>query len=334
MKYWRSIRFDFVLILITTFGCGFIFIGYAYLPSLISIGLSVVFVAVLFFMIIQKAIKLEDTAQLSQKILITEKKLAETQEKLNKRFEIERDESTNLLTKTVEFTTVILRSVSEDLCRISNDLQSLNKKDDDYCLKRESLRQAAVQLKSAIILNILKSLRMLFEGDTRALDTTTYPHNYFKVALFEVVCVNSKSFLRRTFYEYPPGIEPHSETEEVDINRYRRAAHVLAYRTEELVFLEDIQSEAKKTEHENKWMDLRHNHRSEYKSMVCVPIVKGKRKSKERKVLGVLCIDTDRERYFLEKPTYKAFLGSVLNPFRTIITLALELAAVQSKICN
>jgi len=91
---------------------------------------------------------------------------------------------------------------------------------------------------------------------------------------------------------------------------------VLAFKHESIIVIEDIGEENLKTVESKRWEDLRTNQSQDYESMICVPIVSGVRGQPGRKCLGILVVDTNRERYFLEEKDFQAFLGDILNPFR------------------
>lgn len=233
-----------------------------------------------------------------------ESESAETEILMEKLNNARKEEAINLADRVITFSTRSLRVITEIL------RTSPRGRPDDF-----------VRMKNRMLLNLFRDIRSVFEGDTRGVDTTTWPHNYFKIALFEV---ENDEYLRRTFYDYPEGIEPSSETERISIKQRCRAAHVLAFLTQSIVIIEDIATENKKPADVKRWMNLRENQADEYASMVCAAIVSGTRNQPDRKCLGVLVIDTNRERYFREDRSFQTFLGQLLNPFRTVLTLILE----------
>ena len=240
----------------------------------------------------------------------------------------EREEATALLSATVECSASVMRFISESLQEIPKEI--IRRNGAVTIPSSNQLMKISENLKNNIIESIMEHLVQMFKCDTRAIDTTSYPHDYFKVALFEPKEKDEKPFLKRTNKKYPQGVEPHEDTEWVDIEKYKHAAHALSYTSEEIVIIEDIVSEAKKTGLGVRWMDIRPNQYLDYKSMVCVPIVRGRRESPNRKVLAILVIDTNREKYFREDDrNYLAFLGRLLDPFRTMLSISYDLELLQ-----
>ena len=277
-------------------------------------------------MILQRARVEEEKKDIINELNNVERERDNLKIEIQKKSEAEREEAAYLLYKTVEFTSSSLMSISRFLQKISVF------SNDENFIKNNNHRERIQNSMSDIFMGILKNLRLMFEGDSRKLDTTTYPHNYFKAAIFEKVEKDNKILLHRKYYHYPEGVEPHKETELVDIEKYKRCAHVLAYETEKIVILEDIVSEISKHEEEARWLNIRHNQSADYKSMVCVPIVRGERGKSSREVLGVLVIDTNREKYFIENnQQYLAFLGRIFSPFRTLLSIALQFDKYKDK---
>lgn len=299
---------DILLVILSCFGGGFAFYLFSKISLMPALFLAVMFCFVLILTVIVKLKREIDVEEFSRSLLDKESELDILKVKESS---LLRDEATNLLSKTVEFTTKIIR-------RISECLRTLNSKDP---VASESFSET---FKDEIVRTIIKHIRLVFEGDGRSVDTTDYPHNYFKVALFEIDEENNKKYLKRTFYDYPEGIEPDDRTDAIPIDGQPRASHVMCYNSQKIICIQDIAKEIQKPEAEARWVDLRPNQHHEYKSMLAVPIVIGRRLSKDRKVLGVLVIDTDRENYFLENRNYQAFLGSLMSPFRTLLSFCLE----------
>ena len=119
------------------------------------------------------------------------------------------------------------------------------------------------------------------------------------------------------------------ETMKIDANRHPRTAAVLCWKNEQMVVIEDIPSEVERDPNTVRWEDLRPNQHRDYKSMVCTPMTKGVPQTPSREVIGVLVIDTNRERYFKEERDYEAFLSTVLAPYRNLIVLFYEIERQQ-----
>ena len=224
-----------------------------------------------------------------------------------------RDNSINLTYTSLNISTRCLRVVTEELRKFTAE----NKKDD----------QAFQYLKNSVLHEVTQNIRFLFEGDSRGVERTSYPHNYFKVAIYEASpSPSSPVKLCRSFYDYPEGMQPSSLTTEYDLETDGRAAVVRAFKVQGTIVIEDIKREVTKgNEAEMRWINKRPDQAREYNSMVNTAIVSGRKGGPDRKCLGVLVIDTNREKYFKEDRAYEGFLGGILNPFRTILTLALEL---------
>ncbi|MGD0126457.1 MAG: hypothetical protein ABSF46_13930 [Terriglobia bacterium] len=222
--------------------------------------------------------------------------------------------STNLTTGVIKAATVVLRLLTEELRQLCKDGAA---RPPFPCADLDLLRRRMLQ-------QVFRNLRTVFEADTRGIDTTTWPHNFFKVALFEPVG-ESPLMLRRTGYDYPEGLEPSPQTETIDIDHFQQAALALAFHNKDIVVIQDIKSEVQKPPETSRWMDLRPRQSDEYESMVCAAVITGRKLDPRRRCLGVLVIDTNRASYFAEDRDFKAFLGTLLNPFRTMLTLILEL---------
>jgi hypothetical protein len=224
------------------------------------------------------------------------------------------EQATNLTTDVIKASTAILRVLTEELRRHSR-------------VRRQKGSNAAndlFQLKERMLQQVYRNLRTVFEADTRGIDTTTWPHNFFKVALFRPE-PERPTYLRRVGFDYPEGLEPSPDTQFIDTQRYDHSAAVLAFRNQDMVVIQDIKKETKRDPEVRRWMDLRPRQSDDYESMACAAIVSGRKVEPERTCLGVLVIDTNRQEYFREDRNYLAFLGTLLNPFRTILTLILEL---------
>ncbi len=213
------------------------------------------------------------------------------------------EQATNLTTDVIKASTAVLRVLTEELrrhSRVSGEKGS-NPANDLLLLKGRMLQQ------------VYRNLRTVFEADTRGIDTTTWPHNFFKVALFRPD-PERPAYLRRVGFDYPEGLEPSPETQLIDAERYGHSAAVLAFRNQDMVVIQDIKKETKREPEVRRWMDLRPRQSDDYESMVCAAIVSGRKVEPDRACLGVLVIDTNRQEYFREDRNYLAFLGTLAQP--------------------
>jgi len=328
----RRIQFEILLAVVSITGGGFIFSGIVkkWTPLFIAIA-SIVFIAIIVLLILQKVRFDSEREKISEEKKSLEKELGE--EKLNiekermkierereKKSLIEKEESTNLLSKSVEFSTYLLRTLSEKLREFMNYSKTTEFKKDP-----QNLSAFFENLTGTTITQVLKCLRIMFEGDTRSIDRTTYPHNFFKAAFFKKNEERGKIFLKRIYFDYPEGIEPNKETGLIDVEKKKQACHVLACQNDVIEIIQDIPSEVKKPESKRRWMNIVDNQHEKYKSMFCASIVKGKKGTPARKVLGVIVVDTNRDEYFLENEQYKAFLARLISPFRTLLSIAISL---------
>lgn len=315
-KILQLAKFELLLTLLTTFGVGVLFylLGEG-ISTWITVTVAVIWVVSIIIIILYRVAlqaERETTEALSEKIIEEQ----EESEALEKKIIDDRvDHSINLTTRVINFSTASLRSVTEELKQYSIDR------------KHEPLPiSSEVQLmRSRMLQYVFRNVRSVFEGDTRGVDTTAWPHNYFKIALYEPNDLSEPKTLHRTAYDYPEGIEPSVETSVFDLEQHARAAVVLAFKNQDVLVIEDIKDENTKDAAVKRWIDRRDKQNRDYESMVCAAIVSGRRTQPERQCLAVLVIDTNRERYFLEHRDFQAFLGSLLNPFRTLLTLILEL---------
>jgi hypothetical protein len=231
-----------------------------------------------------------------------------------------RDEAINLMSRAMEHATMSLRTVTQELRQFVSER--------NHVVTTMALAKELTFLKDRMLRHLGKDLRFVFEGDTRGVDTTTWPHNFFKIALFEPKpTVTHPKQLERTFFDYPPGVEPSPDTQSFDLVQHSRAAVVLAFLQQDIVVIEDIKTESTKDALVTRWLDRRPQQARDYESMICAAIVSGTKGQPDRKCLGVLVIDTNRNRYFREERSFQAFLGTLLGPFRTILTFILELDA-------
>jgi hypothetical protein len=242
-----------------------------------------------------------------------ESSLLQTQELQLRTGRDERDEAIELLKFAIGSTTRILRILSEQFRLLGTRGIGVR--------KEKSIEM--VELRRHLLEELSHGLRTVFESDKRGIDTTTFPYNWYKIALYQPNDLDDPQYLRRTFYDYPEGIEPGQGSDVFDLAEKDRAAVVLSFKHQRIEVIEDIPTEV--TKDEPRWVDCRPGQSKEYASMVCAAIVSGKKGQPGRKCLGVIVVDTNRKRYFLETREFKAFLGSVLNPFRTLLTIILEL---------
>lgn len=228
------------------------------------------------------------------------------------------DEAVNLTTGAIRAATRGLRAITEELKEFAS---AQNAEPGAVAWPQDGVWL----LKKRMLSHVCGHIRNVFEADTRALDGTTWPHNYFKLALFEPdPGPDNATSLRRTFWDYPGGVEPSADTETFDFSTHRRAGVVVAFMGQGTVVIEDIKTENLKPPDVKRWINRRENQADDYESMVCTAIVSGEKNQPGRKCLGVLVIDTNRQRYFKEEREYKAFLGDLLSPFRTLLTFVLE----------
>ncbi len=234
----------------------------------------------------------------------------------------EREESVDLANMAISSTTRVLRIFSEQLQLVSATHGVLRLNDTEV-----------MSLKSRLLEEIFYNLRMVFDSDKRGIDTTTYPHNFYKVALYEPDNLEHPSVLKRTFYDYPEGLSPGEGSDTfvlAENHDHARAAVVIAFKKQSIEVLEDIPEEAKKGARA-RWVNCRQGHAEEYASMACAAIVSGKKGQPARHCLGVVVVDTNKKRYFQETREFQAFLGNILNPFRTLLTITLELSRLSSQ---
>lgn len=140
------------------------------LPAWVSGSIGIAWVIVLFSLI------LLHTEGEEAKVGREEERTAvrKLQEKLNVE---QRDEAINLTTRVISSSARSLRVITAELrefSRVREGAGLLTTGSQDYAfLRKRMLRQ------------ICDDIRSVFEGDTRGVNTTTWPYNFFKVALFE-----------------------------------------------------------------------------------------------------------------------------------------------------
>lgn len=306
-------KFDFIFAAVSAFGAALITFLFSvhdiqrWIPGVTTFA----WLLILFVLIFIRAERDEARSAAGAEIL----KRKELDEKIKTE---KRDEAINLTDLTANYASRTLRYITGEL-RLTSTLRS--------SLDTETrISDHFAALKNRILRQICRDIRSVFEGDPRGVDTTTWPHNFFKIALFEPEPnPENAQILRRTFFDYPEGIEPSPKTEIFNIREDARATVVLAFVNQNIVIIEDIKTENTKPIDVKRWINKRDNQADDYESMVCVSIVSGIKGQPDRKCLGVLVIDTNRERYFREDRSFQAFLGNLLNPFRTILTFSLEL---------
>jgi hypothetical protein len=310
-------RFEFALLVITAFGSGLI--GYLlYSPNIASwvvASIAVGLVVVVLFLILMREERITALTAAQD----VENRTALEIKNLEKAITTDRrDEAINLMQHAIEVSTRSLRTVYEELKQ--------------YQLHPHADKESSIfefqLLKQRMLFVVCRNIRTIFQEDPRGVDTTSWPHNWFKVGLYEPEPKSPNApytALKRTFHDYPEGMEIHEESELVNFARFHRCAMVLAFLTENIIIIEDVKREEEKPLDAKRWMDLRDGQSAEYASMICIPIISGIKGQPGRRCLGVLVIDTNRERYFLEERDFEAFLGAILSPFRTILSFILDL---------
>ena len=289
-------RFAFLLVCLSSFGASLVtfLISTENVPRWIALSVGIGWVI---FLIIA--------------ILLREERQAKTVEAEAFKNHLSReriDASINLTTRTINFSARSWRTITEELRNFSPSSTKVEK----------------IRLKNNMLRQVFRDIRSVFEGDTRGIDTTNWPHNFFKLALYEPEPTpDNPSILRRTFFDYPEGVEPHEETETFDLQQHSRASVVMAFLQQTIIIIEDVKNENEKPPEVKRWINRRENQADEYESMLSAAIVTGTKGHPNRKCLGVLVIDTNRKHYFLEKREFEAFCGNLLNPIRTLLTFIL-----------
>jgi len=307
----RLTRFNLILTVVTFLGGGVVFFAVDKLDTLSTVVLACVILATICLLIITRGKSSAD--RLAMKEMESERDQLSHQ--LSEKALEDRDEAIQLLGKSVQYTRAVLRAMSQQIVFFA---KASTHSPADSPTSHE-MTGKAIAFSDSIIQDCLKSLSIMFEGTSRGVDKTTYPHNYFKSALFEKTVKDGNLYLNRIAYAYPSDMEPDPRTGLVETEKHPNAGHVNALKEDEIIIVHDVASET------HCWEDLRPHQKDDYRSMICVPIVKGKRGTDHREVLAVLVIDTNREGYFVKDPHYKAFLGSLLGPFRTLLTTACDI---------
>lgn len=328
-EIFSRIRFNFAFGFSTTVGGVLATFLFEKAPEWAAvIGITVYLILMVLFLIWDQKRRME--AESAQKA--TEKvreDLFKTQKEMYENDKKEYYNNYDLLTASLDEVTDILKARVGMFDRINSDFESLLSEGTSDLLDaaekffKEPDHNEAL-LSRQITTQILGVICNIFERDPYGRGTTKYPHTFFKAAFFEPEGSAGNEMLRRTNWKYPPTIDPPGESSLIDPKQHPRAGAVLCWRGEEMVVIEDIPTEAEKDHAISRWEDLRPNQRKDYKSMVCVPITKGIPKTPSRHVVGVLVVDTNRERYFREELEYGAFLSAILSPFRTLIALVRE----------
>lgn len=187
--------------------------------------------------------------------------------------------------------------------------------------------------KEMLIERTLRRICDTFESDPVQDTTSAGLHTYFKATIFEPTQDEAgKGVLSRTYFAYPRGLTPVTlEMREEDYVKRpdgRKPAALICWRTQTMVVVEDVENE------QTKWVSLYEGQEKKFKSMVCYPIVRGKPGSEKSQVLGVLTIDTNRERYFKDNIFYSSFLTDILHPFSVLITYIYETSKMESKVSS
>jgi hypothetical protein len=307
-------RYEFLLWVVSAFGSGLV----TYLYGAKDVPRWVIGVATFVWLLSVAIIVFLHIAYQEQRSEKTQ--LAEQLEQLRaQKAQLERErneEAINLTMGVIKYATLTLRFITQQLRELA-------------AMHKAGTAVAAADLagvKKRMLENLLRNLRSVLEADTRGVDRTTWPHNFFKIALYEPEASPTPAkILRRTTHDYPDGLEPSLQTETFSLCEHPRAAGVLAFVQQGIVVIEDIKTENMKPPEVKRWINRRENQADEYESMVCAAIVSGGKTEPDRKCLGVLVIDTNRKRYFEEERSFKAFFGDLLSPFRTALTFILEL---------
>jgi len=330
MRKQRLILFDLALAISGSIGSGLMFLLFDKVAWWWTVLIVTAFVLVVVLLIFQRLSWEEKGSE-------QESQLSEARRHQEEELWRERFQETHLLQNVVDSTTGILRVACGTLRGLVKRLPQGGGPagGQTACLAKPVLPEIVKSLQDTVINETLKSIVDIFKSDPRGVETTKRPHTWFKAALFQVVDKNGATWLKRTHFVYPSGVEPHAESAEVQVETESRYAHVLSYLSQDIQLLEDIQTEMKKPRSTTRWRDLYDNQHVDYASMACFPIVVGERDAPDRKVLGILVVDTNRESYFKEKDRdYLAFLGTLLGPFRSTLTLVLSLDDHQKRICG
>ncbi len=301
-KKYRIVEFNILTAVFAAIGGGFLFrsIDTGILQNYQIIIATSAYIIILVFLIIEGS-RIEVLKETASEAILT---------KSNLESEIrDRSATTHLYSKSVEYSTEILREYSESTQEMASGKE----------------KRKPEEIERVIIERVLKSLRTLFENDQKAIETVPYSSTHVKVALFDILTEDGKKYLHRYDSDYPRGVEPSQETQKVDIEKHKRCCHVIAYNDDKIEIIEDVPSEAQKELNVARWENLRHNQVKDYKSMVCASIVRGGKDSPSREVLGVLVVDTNRDRYFKENKNYKLYITNLLDPFRTLLTMAFDI---------
>jgi hypothetical protein len=321
------VQYDAGLVIFSSVGGGLLFMYWNDLARVFQILAPTAYAAIIFLVILQREKNEQEKKKLAERVSQSEKTTEQLREEIRRTTEEKHKETTHILTKTVEFSASTLKYSSEFLEKIAVDFKDAVKFDDkivpDTRKAKDILPNA---IKANLINRVLRDLVLMFEGDSRGADDTasSYPHNYFKAALFETVKKDGKTNLERTYFKYPDGIRPDPETGVIDAAR--GGVHSFAFKSGKIETVEDVEAEAQKPN--SRWVDFRPNQRRDYKSMVCVPI------KRNGDTLGILVIDTNRERYFLEDQFYRIFLGRILSPFQALIVIASDLQKTFKDVCG
>lgn len=228
MNWLKKAQNELIVAFTTSIGCSFVFLAIPKTSKMFAVLIGVGFTIILVFLILRKLqIDTEkehyeiEKGELEKKRHILEKTLEkERQESLM----TGKDEALNLLVKANEYSTSIMRVISGDLQKFQKSML-----DGKIEFSRVSMSENILIIKENIIQLVLDRIKLLFEGDTRGIKDTSFPHTYFKVALFELKKIDEKMGLKRVHCVYPDGIEPGGKTGFVDIEHNKRCAHVLSY---------------------------------------------------------------------------------------------------------
>lgn len=187
--------------------------------------------------------------------------------------------------------------------------------------------------KDILVTKILSRICDNLEAQPYLPESATDIHTFFKATIFEPRSEDlGRRVLERVYHKYPPLMAPRTKKiEEEKLKPNEIPAAFRAWNDEEIVIIPNVPEEHRKAEEgkDSSWVDLWRGQHKEYESMVCFPIIKGIPRSRERKLIGILTIDTDRKEYFKDDRTTKAFLSDVFHPSCIFIALLYELERLQ-----
>lgn len=183
-----------------------------------------------------------------------------------------------------------------------------------------------------LVRRLMGKLSDTFAADPPATGEMRSRHNYFKSTFYEPVSeTGGHVVLKRTNFYYPPAMYPSPGSEYIKEEDHPRATAILAFRQEQLEVIQDVPAEMKKEPPSTRrWMELYAGQAANFKSMFSYPIIRGKpRLDPDRRIIGILTIDTNRAKYFREDIEAKASLTTLLHPYAIFIALLYEIEKQQ-----